>query len=216
MSLLAYGYVRVSTSKQDLSPPAQRAAIEQLAGAAGAEVEYRYEQPTSAATLERRPIMMRVLRDLTEGRHGLLLAARLDRVTRSVRDAATLIEHSTEHGWVLRTTEYQLDSRTAMGEFILYQMIAFAQLERRLIGERTSAAMQVMRDQGHLVGRPQSIPDEVVLGMVAKRDQGLSFSAIARELNVTGVPTARGGASWAPSTVSRAIKRYERSAFRVP
>jgi hypothetical protein len=80
-------------------------------------------------------------------------------------------------------------------------LAVFAELERKLIGERTKAALAVKRAQGTRLGRPPTLPVAVVNRILAARTEGQGWSAIARALNEEGVPTAQGGARWYPATV---------------
>jgi len=77
----------------------------------------------------------------------------------------------------------------------------FAELERRLIGERTKAALAVKKAQGIKLGRPRSLPGDVVERIVQARERRDTWKAIADELNREGVPTAQGGRAWYPATV---------------
>lgn len=74
-------------------------------------------------------------------------------------------------------------------------------LERKLIGQRTRDALAVKRAQGVRLGRPSTLPREVVARIVVEHQGGVSWSAIARGLNADTVPTAQGGARWYPATV---------------
>ena len=62
-------------------------------------------------------------------------------------------------------------------------MSVFAELERKLIGERTKAALAVKRAQGIRLGRPRQLTSEVVERIVGDRSDGMSWSAIARGLS---------------------------------
>ena len=48
----------------------------------------------------------------------------------------------------------------------------FAELERRLIGERTKATLAVKKSQGVVLGRPRTLPDKVVGRIVRERRRG--------------------------------------------
>jgi DNA invertase Pin-like site-specific DNA recombinase len=80
-------------------------------------------------------------------------------------------------------------------------LAVFAELERKLIGQRTRDALAVKRAQGVRLGRPSVLPPSVVARIVAEHRGGASWSAIARGLNADGVATAQGGAKWYPATV---------------
>jgi len=77
----------------------------------------------------------------------------------------------------------------------------FAELERRLIGERTKAALAVKRAQGVRLGRPRTLPDKVVNRIVRERANGRTWTAIADGLEADRVATAQGGLRWYPATV---------------
>jgi DNA invertase Pin-like site-specific DNA recombinase len=77
----------------------------------------------------------------------------------------------------------------------------FAELERRLIGERTKAALAIKRDQGVVLGRPRTLPKRVVDRIIRERRCGKTWTAIAEGLNLDGVVTGQGGRKWWPATV---------------
>jgi Recombinase len=54
------------------------------------------------------------------------------------------------------------------------------------------------------VGRPRTVPRDVVAAIKLARSDGFSYGKIANALNDEGVPTAQGGRRWWPATV-RAI-----------
>jgi DNA invertase Pin-like site-specific DNA recombinase len=84
-------------------------------------------------------------------------------------------------------------------------MAAVAQWERRAIGVRTRDALAARRAAGVSLGRPNELPDEVAEAMVQLHQQGAGWSAIARQLNDSGTPTAHDGAKWYPSTVRSVV-----------
>jgi DNA invertase Pin-like site-specific DNA recombinase len=97
-----------------------------------------------------------------------------------------------------------VDFSTA-AETAMAQMTAvFAERERRLIGERTRAALAVKKAQGVRLCRPPVLGARVRQSIRRERTAGRSYRMIAERLNAKGVPTAHGGRSWHASTV-RAI-----------
>ena len=60
-------------------------------------------------------------------------------------------------------------------------LAVFAELERRLIGERTKAALAVERAQGVTLGRPRTLPAKVIQRIQSVHAAGASWSAIARD-----------------------------------
>jgi hypothetical protein len=90
---------------------------------------------------------------------------------------------------------------TATGEAMVNMIATFAQFERRLIGQRTREALAVKKASGVRLGRPPTVPQDVVRRIQRQRARGDSLRAIAASLNREGVPTGKGGAEWYAATV---------------
>lgn len=199
------GYVRVSTAEQADSGAglaAQRATIEAEAARRGWTVAETYEDAAaSGKSLSGRPALAEALAALDRGDAAGLVVAKLDRLSRSVGDAADLLDRAQRGGWALVACDLGVDTSTPAGEAMANVMATFAQLERRLIGQRTRDALAVRRAQGVRLGRPRTLPADVVARIVADRAAGLGWSAIGRALDAENVPTAQGGARWYPATV---------------
>jgi DNA invertase Pin-like site-specific DNA recombinase len=86
----------------------------------------------------------------------------------------------------------------------------FAQLERRLIGERVREALAAKRAAGARLGRPRQLSNDVVETIVTRRTDGASLRAIAEALNEAKIATAHGGARWHASTVRAVLASAER------
>lgn len=99
---------------------------------------------------------------------------------------------------------------TPAGEAMANVMATFAQFERRLIGERTEAALAEKRKAGVVLGRPRSLSDSTRLRIARERAAGRTLSAIAETLNRDAVPTAQGGRQWYPSSVRKVVQGVER------
>jgi DNA invertase Pin-like site-specific DNA recombinase len=85
-------------------------------------------------------------------------------------------------------------------------MASFAEYERQLIGQRTSAALQAKKAAGARLGRPRVMDPALTARIVAQRAMGHSLGAIARHLNEDGIPTVRGGRCWLPATIAAVLK----------
>ena len=204
------GYVRVSTTEQadsGLGLAAQRATIRAEAARRGWTLAATYEDAgASGKSLTGRPARSEALSARDRGEAAGLVVAKLDRLSRSVGDAADLLDRAGRAGWALVACDLGVDTSTPAGEAMANVMATFAQLERRLIGQRTKDALAVKRAEGVRLGRPPTLPAEVVERIVAAHDGGEGWSAIGRALDTDGVPTAQGGARWYPATV-RAVYR---------
>ncbi len=198
------GYLRVSTEEQGVSGAglaAQEAAIR-------AECERR-ELPlltlhTDAGVSGKslvRPALTAALADLDAGHGDVLMVSKLDRLTRSVHDASGLMQRSENSGWGLVALDAPVDTTTPAGRAMAQVLSVFAELERRLVEERTKTALAIKRHQGVVLGRPRTLSDKVVGRIIKERGAGRTWTAIAEGLNHDRVPTAQGGLRWWPATV---------------
>ena len=80
------------------------------------------------------------------------------------------------------------------------------------MSQRTKDALAVKRAQGVRLGRPSTLPPEVVERIVRERREGSSLSAIADGLVADGVSTAQGGATWWPATIRKVLAGQDASA----
>lgn len=208
------GYLRVSKadrSKSDrLGLDAQRAAIVLAAFAKGWEIVDWYEDDGVSGKSTDRPGLQTALgmlaRPRTRNVDGLV-AAKLDRLSRSVIDFGTLLDLSRKQKWSLAVLDFDLDTSTATGRMLAGIVVQFAQFEREVIGERTRAALAVAKANGAQLGKPSPLSDEVKCQIRALHSQEkLSASAIARRLSADGIPTARGG-HWHHSVIAAFLRR---------
>lgn len=222
----AIAYLRVSTDKQadrGVSLDAQRAKVEAYAALYDVElVAVEVDAGASAKTLDR-PALQRALATLRAGRADALLVAKLDRLTRSVRDLGALVETYFASGrWALLSVGEQFDTRSAAGRLVLNVLASVGQWEREAIGERTSIAMQHKAEQGEFCGGEPPfgyalsadgetlVPvtsEQTVIRMAARlRETGLSLNAVARRLTTLGY-TSRTGRTFHAQQVKRWLAR---------
>lgn len=202
---LVVAYIRVSTAEQadsGLGLEAQSAAVTAECARRGWELVAIYEDAgASGKTLRQRPGLEAALAAIENGTAGTLMVAKLDRLSRSLLDFAGLMADAQRRGWNLVAMDLGIDLSTPAGEFMASVMASAAQWERRIIGQRTKDALAIRRAQGVQLGRPRTLPADVVDRIIRERSAGRGWSVIARDLDRDHVPTARGGARWYPATV---------------
>lgn len=205
----AVAYIRCSTSEQSESGAglaAQRTAVIAEVARRGWELQEVIEDAGFSASSLDRPGLTDALQRLDSRKADVLVVSKLDRLSRSVGDFANIVERSRRRGWQLVLMDLGLDTTTAAGELVANVVASTSQYERRLIGIRTKEALAAKKAAGVRLGRPSSLPPQVLLGILEQRRAGLSLPAIAHALNEGGTPTAHGGAKWHPSTVAAALK----------
>ena len=217
----AIGYARVSTDKQadsGVSLEAQQEKIRAMAVVQSAALmDLIVDAGESAKTLDR-PGMERLLKLVDARKVDVVIIAKLDRLTRSVKDLALLLERFTRRGVALVSVAESLDTNTAAGRLVLNIMVSVSQWEREAIGERTRDAMAHMKATRQAYsptpygferdGDALAAADEE-LGTVSQirawHAAGWTLRAIAAELNRLGVATKNGGVAWYASTVRRIV-----------
>lgn len=141
------------------------------------------------------------------------MAAKLDRVSRSVADFAGLLDRAQRKGWRLVLLDTGVDTSTASGELVSNMLASAAQYERRLISQRTRDGLAAKRAQGVRLGRPSVLPTEVVQRIVTERAEGSALRVIAEGLTADGVATARGKAMWSTSSVQAVLRGQDAAAL---
>ena len=219
----AIGYVRVSTEKQadfGVSLEAQAEKVRAMAVVQGAELlELIIDAGESAKSLNR-PGMARLMSLVDAGAVDAVIIAKLDRLTRSVKDLAELLERFTRRDVSLVSVAESLDTGTAAGRLVLNIMTAVSQWEREAIGERTRDAMHHKRANGERVGTvpfgyraaadgTHLEPDPAEQGILSRirelKAAGHTTRQIADELNRQGFTTRRRTA-WRFQYVAEALR----------
>ena len=113
--------------------------------------------------------------------------------------------------------------------FMLHLYAALAEKERRLISERTKAALAARKAQGARLGNPRNAPEAAAIGRRSLTEDADVFAAnvrpiveslqasgvrdlrgLAQALNSRGVRTAR-GRTWHVSNVKNVLERAGKS-----
>lgn len=207
MAGIAIGYLRVSTQEQSatgLGLDAQRAAIEVEVARRGCEVVWIEDRAASGKDMKRAG-MQRALGMLRRGEAAALIAAKLDRISRSVFDFSDLMQRADKEGWSVVALDLGIATDTANGRLVANVMASVSDWERCRIGENTRNALAALKARGVRLGGPRTISDELRFSVVAMRSDGLTLQAIADHLNAERVPTARGGA-WQRGTIHALLR----------
>ena len=213
------GYLRVSTDElavSGLGLEAQRATIAARAAAEGWTVTAWFIDEGVSGTVVpvERPGLSAALDAVSEGQASRLVASHLSRIGRSAARVLDLDALAAAEGWGLVMCDLQIDTATAAGRFMLGNMAAAAEYERNLVSERTRAALAVKRAQGVRLGRPSMLPRVVVARIVAEREAGKTWQAVADGLMADGIATAQGGARWYPASVRKVYAGQDAVALR--
>ncbi len=202
----AIGYIRVSTDDQaehGISLEVQRTKIRQYCDLNDMDlVEIIEDAGISAKNITGRPGFQRALQKLRGGQASALVIYKLDRAFRSTVDALEVAQEMNKSGRALHSVMEKLDTASAIGEFFFTLLASLAQMERRLIGERTAAAMRQKKANGEKIssqapygyryehGIAVLVPEEqrclAVLRDVKEQVPDSSLSELARFLTANG------------------------------
>ena len=170
--MTVYGYARVSTQEQDTA-----AQLEALTRACDAVVE----ETASGGTADR-PQLQALLDRLQAG--DVLVVYKLDRLSRSLKDLLAFLERIEDAGAGFRSLTEAVDTTTPAGRMMMQMLGAFAEFERAMIRERTTAGLAAARRRGVKLGRPPALSPEQEELVLALSRQGKSHREIARVLKV--------------------------------
>ena len=136
-----------------------------------------------------------------------VIVAKLDRLTRSMKDLGALLESFGDCDAMLVSCAESLDTSTATGRMMVNMLGVIASWEREIIVERTRDALAIKFQRGERVGAPKfgwtvdgdgnlienAAEQAAMMSMLELREEGKGWQAIANALNGAGFTTRRGG-----------------------
>ena len=150
-------YIRVSTedqAREGFSLGEQEEKLKQLCDYKGYEVYKVYcDAGISAKDMEHRPKFQEMLKDMKDGKINYIVAYKLDRVTRSVRDLEELISQLEKYNTYLVCDRDDVNTSTANGRFFVRMLTVLSQLEIEIVSERTKFGLNGAIKSGHLPGQ---------------------------------------------------------------
>ncbi|MGI4827185.1 MAG: recombinase family protein [Janthinobacterium lividum] len=179
------GYARVSTQDQNLE-----LQTEALYKAGCKKI---FEDRVSGTRAERP--------GFTQAREGLragdtLVVWKLDRLGRSVKHLVDLVGELQQHGIQFKSLTDSIDTATPSGRFFFHVMASLAEMERKLIVERTRAGLEVARQLGRTGGRKRQMTETKVKAAKKLLASGVPARVVASNLNVS-IPTLY---RWVPAS----------------
>lgn len=203
-SCLMFAYSRVSTEEQAERRnglEAQQAVIDVEAERRGWTIEHFVDEGASGKYINEK--LREVLQLLASGQGDGLVVSKMDRLARSIINAADIMDRANSQGWSLVVLDLGVDLTTASGRLIAQVMSSFAEYERAQIGERTKAALAAKKRRGERLGRPRLAQPGVVRRIVMDRNAGQTYERIARALSAESILSPLGKPTWQASTVRR-------------
>jgi DNA invertase Pin-like site-specific DNA recombinase len=220
----AIAYLRVSTQRQHrsgLGLDAQRSTIERFAAGESFTIMAEYVEAESGKgsdAPDTRPQLAAALAAAKAAKCSVVVA-KLDRLSRDVAFVAGLMAQ--------RVPFIVAELGRDADPFMLHLYAALAEKERRLISERTKAALAAKKAAGATLGNPQNLAQAGSVGRAAliesaevlahrlapalrsiQAEGATTLRSIAQALNRRGFKSPRGG-TWHPSSVANLLSRSE-------
>ena len=152
-------YIRVSTedqAREGFSLGEQEEKLKALCKYKDYEVFKIYKDAgISAKDMTNRPAFRQMLEDMKAGKINYIVAYKLDRVTRSVRDLEVLISELENHNCFLICDRDDVNTSSANGRFFVRMLTVLSQLEIEIVSERTKFGMAGAIKFGHV---PRNLP----------------------------------------------------------
>ena len=148
-------YIRVSTDDQvreGFSLGEQQEKLEQLCKYKDFKIYKVYKDAGISAKDMHRPAFQKMLEDMRAGKINYIVAYKLDRVTRSVKDLEVLISDLEKNHCYLVCDRDDVNTATANGRFFVRMLTVLSQLEIEIVSERTKFGLTGAIKSGHIPG----------------------------------------------------------------
>ncbi len=166
------GYARVSKG-DDQSNTAQRRAL------AAAGCKQVFEETASGGRWDR-PKLLEMIGQLRDG--DVVIVWKLDRLSRSLKDMLHIMERIELAGAGFCSLTEAIDTTTAAGRMMMQMVGSFAEFERVMIRERTSAGLAQARAEGRIGGRRRKLAEkqrrEIAESVVSGRKSGAEMARL--------------------------------------
>ena len=212
-------YMRVSTedqAREGFSLPEQKERLEAYCKFNGYKiVEYYTDAGISAKTGNHRPEYDRMLEDGKQGKINMIIALKLDRITRSTRDWETLMDYLEKYNINIAFVNDDINTTTANGKMVSRIMMSVSQNEIERTSERTIIGLEGAIKQGHIPARaplgykhidkklvPDPLTKDIVVRIYNLYFEGLTYNTIAKLFNKEKVC---GKTNWKDTSILKII-----------
>ena len=170
------GYARVSTGLQNLNLQEDRLN------------QYGCEKIFSdhiSGSRSKRPGLDKAIEFARSG--DTIVVWRLDRLGRNMADLITLVNELNNRGVSFHSLEENItmDKSSSTGQLLFHLFAAFAEFERNLILERSSAGRIAARARGRYGGRPEKLNKQDLKLLKTLYDTGTPIKTIAEQWQVS-------------------------------
>jgi DNA invertase Pin-like site-specific DNA recombinase len=138
-----------------------------------------FEEAASGGRWDR-PELHRMLDQLRAG--DTIVVWKLDRLSRSLKDVLHIMERIAQAGAGFRSITESIDTTTPAGRMMMQMVGSFAEFERAMIRERTSAGLAAARAEGRVGGRRKKLDAtkrrEIAESVITGRKSGAEMARL--------------------------------------
>lgn len=122
----------------------------------------------------------------------VLVATRLDRLTRSVPDARDIVEQLYDRGAALPIRSSVHDPKDAVGRLLLNALAMTAKFEADLLSQRTKEGLTIAKANGRLKGKPPKLSERQASKLREEHDSRVyTIAELAEECGVSRATACR-------------------------
>lgn len=175
-------YSRVSTSHHGQNPEVQVHELRRYCEARRWHIEHEIVDHGFSGGTDSRPGLKQLLSLVRERKVDVVVVVKMDRLFRSLKHLVSTLEEWQAIGVQFVATKDNIDYTTPAGRLLAQILGSLAEFEKSLLVERTMLGLEHARRSGKKLGRPKTRDD---VKIQALRNQGLSYTAIQKQLGVS-------------------------------
>lgn len=217
-------YIRVSTHHQidkDSLPLQRKDLINYSKFILNTENYEIFEDAGYSGKNTDRPDFQNMMKRIRDGEFTHLLVWKIDRISRNLIDFCDMYEELKRYNCIFVSKNEQFDTSSPMGEAMLKIILVFAELERKLTGERVTAVMLSRAEKGLWNGAPIPLGykwDKTIKFPIIDENESKSIkiiydtyqktkstAAVKKFLNSECIKTKKDG-TWTTKTISDIIR----------
>ncbi len=211
-------YKRVSTldQKRDgFSLPEQEEKLREFCKSKGYEIYKVYADEGISAKDDKRPAYQQMIQDIKDKKINVIVAFKLDRLTRSVFDIEKLMKFVNDNDCDIDCMADESNTTTSNGRMVMRIMTSVSQNEIEKCSERTKFGLVGAIKAGHIPGPlplgyqridkkmiPDPLTKDIIVRLYDLYLEGKSYQSIA---NIYNQEQILGKTNWLDSTISRMI-----------
>ena len=211
-------YIRVSTedqAREGFSLPEQESRLREFCNFKRYEIYKVYKDAGISAKNDKRPAYQEMLEDVKNKKINVIVAFKLDRLTRSVYDIEKLMKTVNDLECDIDCLADESNTTTSNGRMVMRIMTSVSQNEIEKCSERTKLGLAGAIKQGHIPGPlplgyqrinrkmiPNPLTKDIVVRLYDLYLEGKSYQTIA---NIYNKEQVLGKINWLDSTISRMI-----------